>query len=312
VIRCVGVNPAIDRVVRVDGFRIGAHCRGRLQDCRPAGKAANVARTLGRLGVACELAGFVGGDDAGRFEGSFSGLPVTVSLTPTEAPTRVSYTILDTAAGTETHVRERGGPVREEEWAECRGGILRTAGAGDWIAFSGSLPDGVSLGRFGQLLLELSQGGARIALDAGGEVLRACAEVPVSILAPNHAEAEGLLGRGAMGRDALCGRLREALEAGTVQAETVFLSDGPHGAACIRAGEGWWVDAPAVEAASTVGAGDAFLAGALQVLQGGGAPVDALRTGVAAAAVSVESPVPGEVSPAAVRGLLAEVEAVPI
>ena len=50
-----------------------------------------------------------------------------------------------------------------------------------------------------------------------------------------------------------------------------------------REGRSWHVDAPSVHVVDTVGAGDAFSAGLVDVLAAGGDPVAALETGVASA-----------------------------
>ena len=56
----VTLNPAVDRVLEVDGFKVGQHARARLKALLPAGKGINVARGVVKLGAtagACALVG---------------------------------------------------------------------------------------------------------------------------------------------------------------------------------------------------------------------------------------------------------------
>ena len=46
----VTLNPAVDKVLEVPGFHVGAHVRASVASLLPAGKGVNVARGLVRLG----------------------------------------------------------------------------------------------------------------------------------------------------------------------------------------------------------------------------------------------------------------------
>ena len=126
----------------------------------------------------------------------------------------------------------------------------------------------------------LHERGARIALDTSGAALKqalACG-VPLALIKPNRHELETLLGRPLP----TCTDLREAARGLHAQGvETVVVSLSEQGA-FMSSPEGAWLAAPLpVQPVSTVGAGDAQVAGLLAARHAGLGWQEALRYGVA-------------------------------
>ena len=95
-----------------------------------------------------------------------------------------------------THIRERGGEVTPEEVDALEALVAERAPAGGWVAACGSLPPGLSAGRWAKILLTARRKGARIALDSSGEGLLAAREVVPELLKPNLLELAELSGTG--------------------------------------------------------------------------------------------------------------------
>ena len=86
-------------------------------------------------------------------------------------------------------------------------------------------------------------------------------------------------------------------------ARRALVTAGAHGAAFVAPGERLWVDAPRVELANPIGAGDALVGGLLVALDGGAAWPDAVRHAVTVASAAVEHPVAGRLDAARVAVL---------
>jgi 1-phosphofructokinase len=100
--------------------------------------------------------------------------------------------------------------------------------------------------------------GARVALDASGDALREAIEAGPYIVKPNIAELEALLGKELAGTHAVIAAARALLAKGI---ELVAVSMGREGACFVTAAEAVIARPPDVEVGSTVGAGDAMVAG---------------------------------------------------
>jgi fructose-1-phosphate kinase PfkB-like protein len=102
--------------------------------------------------------------------------------------------------------------------------------------------------------------GAQVAVDTSGPALVAALQAGPDLVKPNAAELEEVTGRSLADRDALVAAARE-LAAGGIG--TVVVSLGAAGAVFVRSGDAVLAVPPPVRVASTVGAGDAMVAGAV-------------------------------------------------
>lgn len=258
---CVTLNPAIDRTLEVRGLEIGQHAKGRLVFRHPAGKAVNVARVLQHLGQPCLLTGFVGERQRAMFEGSFDTALVRTQLFGLGSPTRENITLIDLEKGLETHVRDEGTEVGEDDQARLVKKLKILAKAGTWMVFAGSLPRGLGVSRFRGMLEAVAAKGARVVLDSSEGALGTVQDLPVWLIKPNRAELAALSGRRTgTGQEIISA----ALGLGRV-AETILVSAGPDGCYLVEGGSALHAavtDLPG-RVTNTVGCGDALLAGFL-------------------------------------------------
>lgn len=303
----VALNPAIDRVLEVPGLAIGRHQRGRLVSIQPAGKAVNVARFLGALGAQCILTGFVGQAERHHFESSFEKTPVRVEMFDARGPTRENITLVDPDAGAETHVRDVGNPLSEEDLERLsrKLAILGTKGA--YVVFAGSLTPGMEADAFAILLKRCVTKGAMVAVDSSGPGLEAVARTDGLWLAkPNRDELAELTGRPA-GTEA---EVRLGAEALRRRIENVVVTLGAEGAMLFWR-QGAWRARPVVDPQAvlkTVGAGDALLAGFIHAHSTGQPIQECLRQGVACGTAATLQLRAGVVNPYDVKSCLERVE----
>ncbi len=284
------MNPAIDRVLEVPRLTIGAHQVARLLTCYPGGKAVNLAKGLSLLGVPCVLTGFVGRDEYEYFARDVAGYQICMDMLPVAGLTRQNITLVDPIARNETHLRDQGFTVSAGELDTLRRKLAGLVGPGAIVVFSGSLPPGVSLEAFADLLAICRRAGAQLAIDVSGPALATAVGAGCRLIKPNRQELEELIGRNVH-------TPQELIAAGldlAAKVELVLVSCGAEGAYLFTrksAHRGRCQVAPD-RIVNTVGCGDALLAGFLAGLHRQQDHAAALRAAIAAAAATAMSLTP--------------------
>jgi 1-phosphofructokinase family hexose kinase len=278
---CVALSPAIDRTLEVRGLELGQHTQGRFVARQAAGKAVNVARVLQTLGTSCTLTGFVGEVDRPMFEESFDASVVRVQLFGLPGPTRESITLVDRQKGIETHIRDEGSQVAVEDLDRLVKKLTILAKPEAPVVFAGSLPQGLSVSQFRDILAVVVGQGARVVLDSSEGALGVVAELPVWFIKPNLAELASVTGRATESPEEIIAAIRQLPDS----VEIALVSAGPDGCYMARGGKLLHARVGPLPkpVANTVGCGDALLAGLLAGWAEGLDDEAALRRAVATA-----------------------------
>jgi len=261
-------NPGIDRTLELDRLVRGAVNRVSGGRVDPGGKGINVSRALLGHGIVTAAVAPLGGADGTRLAGLLADGGIEVRAVAIGGPTRTNVTITE-PAGTTTKINEPGPCLTAGEVRALRRAVLDTAGPRDWVVCCGSLPRGVDPGFFAALAAPLHERGARVVLDTSGPALRA-AVAPASpgqgclpdLVKPNHEELSEAVARPLPTLGDVVTAARELHERGI---ETVLASLGPEGAVLVDGAGAVHAEARVERPRSTVGAGDALLAGYLSV-----------------------------------------------
>jgi len=165
--------------------------------------------------------------------------------------------------GTTTKLNEPGPRLTPAEVDRLRHAVLEAAGPGCWVVCCGSLPGGVEATFFADLVAPLHARGARVAVDTSGDALRAVlapgSNAP-DLIKPNHDELAEAVGRALPTLGDAVAAARELRGRGV---GTVLASLGADGAILVDAAGAVHGEARVERPRSTVGAGDAMLAGFL-------------------------------------------------
>ncbi|HOA73632.1 MAG TPA: 1-phosphofructokinase family hexose kinase [Phycisphaerae bacterium] len=286
----VTLNPTIDRILEVPGFKIGSHLQGRQRLREPAGKAINVSRALSELGVKSTAIGWVGMNAFDLFHEAMRKVGVKACFLPITGATRENITIIDPNTHTETHIRDAGPKVDDADVRRLTDLLQNVVTAESLVIFTGSLPPGLPLHAWENLLQTCIDRGARVAVDVSGPPLRVASEKQLWMIKPNEFELGELLGTRLPHEQAVVKAGREL----ATRYPFVLITLGRKGAYCFAEGRTLHARAelPADRVRSTVGCGDAMLAGFLAGLLSDGTTDTALREGVAisAAAAATEEP----------------------
>jgi 6-phosphofructokinase 2 len=281
-------NPAID----VSGATpvVTPEHKLRCTDVRrdPGGGGINVARVLTRFGARC-AALYPAGPNLGRLlrelldQEGVPSIPIDIA-----GETRESFTVLEHSSGREYRFVLPGPQLAPGEWEACLDGFASLDEAPAWVVGSGSLPAGVPQDFFARLARVARDRGARMVLDTSGPPLAAALEQGVYLVKPNLRELRELTGEALEAEADWVRAARSLVLAG--KAEVVALSLGHRGA--LLATRDAVLRAPAlqVDIASTVGAGDSFVAAMLWRLASGASLEDAFRHGIAGGTAALLAP----------------------
>lgn len=283
----VTLNTALDITYRVRALR--PHSTHRVSEVteRPGGKGLNVARVLAALGHEVTVTGFTGGATGRTVRDQLATTAGVVdALVPVEGSTRRTIAVVDTATGDTTQLNEPGPAITPAEWSafqETYEYLLRSASA---VALCGSLPPGVPVGAYAQLVRTARASAVPVLLDTSGEPLRRGVAARPDIVKPNAEELAELTGS----HDPLQA-IRSARRRG---AHTVVASLGAEGLLAENAAGRWRAAPPRRVHGNPTGAGDSAVAGLLSGLVENLPWPDRLARAVALSAATVLAPAAGE------------------
>lgn len=295
---CVSANPAIDRRLRIESIAIGGINRALSAQPFPGGKAAHVAMVAHALGEEVMWIGFLGGAAGEECESGLSDLGIPVTIVRTRAETRANLEII-ADDGTVTEILEPGGSVTDGEverlYSACRD-IFAESGDGAQVAFSGSLPPGVAADFYAELIRLAHANGCRALLDTSGAALRYGLEAKPDLVKPNRDEAAQFAAH-PVGDASDAAEVAQRLFA--AGARSVAISLGAEGIVWQRGADCTPLVShpPHVAARSTVGCGDAALAGFAVAHARGLSDEEMVGLAVACGTANCLAEAPGRVDP---------------
>lgn len=273
-------NPSLDLT-----YGLGELVRGEVQragsmSVEAGGKGINVSRNLVANGVASRAVAPVGGPSGEQFLSLLEGSGMDLVRVPVEGAVRMNVSLVE-VGGVGTKINAAGPRLSD---GELDGLLGRTAEAGrdaDWLAVCGSLPPGAPVDLYARAVAFGREAGCRVAVDSSGPALEAAVGAGPDVIKPNQEELAGLVGRPL---DTFGDVLTAAKEVRGGGVDTVIVSLGADGAILVNGDGALHADTPPFVPDSTVGAGDALLAGFLYAGGGGEAGiVEAVAWGAAAA-----------------------------
>ena len=283
----VTLNAAMDRTLLVPNLQLGQRHRASLAFASAGGKGINVARALKHAGVPVVCTGFAGGRAGTQIVEDLTASGILNDFVRIREESRTSVAVLDPISNAYTEINEWGPHVEEDELEMLREKLGYLTQGAEFVVFAGSLPRGVEADLYAELIREANRRHVLAVLDAEGDALRLGVQAEPHLVSPNVREAEGLVGHEFNDDEDLANGLDEIAALGarnvliTLEAGCYALMREDREEHRVRA------TAPRLEPVSTVGAGDALLAGFVAGLAGGRSVEDSVRTAVATGAASV-------------------------
>jgi 1-phosphofructokinase len=273
------LNPSLDRAIEVDRLTRGTVIRAASARLDPGGKGVNVSRALLANGYPSRAVVPCGGEEGNQLVRLLAAEGVDLVSVPISGRTRSNITIAE-PDGTVTKINEPGAPLSAAELETVAEAVLAVAEPGDWVVGCGRLPPHLPADSYARLCRRCAAGGIRVAVDTSGPALLAAVEAGPAVVKPNREELAEATG-------AVIDSLQDVVDAArwlrSRGAATVLVSLGADGAVLVDDGGVTVGESAAVEPRSTVGAGDALLAGFLaHGAVGPGALAEAMAWGAAA------------------------------
>lgn len=279
-ITTVSLNPSIDRAVNVEHFTLGGLNRVIAAQSVAAGKGINVALTASALGVASECIGFMYKEGSRLFEKRLMMGGVEYNFIWCEGNVRTNVKVLDQSTGAITEINESGARVSEDDLKRMTDLVSLHAENSDYLVLAGSLPPGCPSEYYRTLIQTVEGLGCRCILDADGERMRYGLEARPFMIKPNRCELEMMMGQTLGNLQDVRIAAQQYLDLGV---SVVAVSLGDAGALITDGDETLYAPKLALDVKSTVGAGDAMVAGLTCGFIGDNDLEDAFRMGVAAA-----------------------------
>ena len=252
----VTFNPSLDYIMSVPSFREGATNRAVKEQIFPGGKGVNVSMILSNLGVENTALGFVAGFTGEELVRKLNALHIkTDFISLTEGFTRINTKV---KADVETEINAAG-PTITLDALQALFAKLDALEKGDILFLSGSIPASLSDDIYEQIMARLAEKEVRIVVDATKKLLMNVLKFKPFLIKPNHHELGELFGVEIAHKEDAIAYAKKLQEQG---ARNVLVSMAGDGAVLVTEdGAEFASDAPKGEVVSSVGAGDALLAG---------------------------------------------------
>jgi 6-phosphofructokinase 2 len=251
----------------------------------PGGGGINVARVLHVLGEQSTAVFPVGGYLGQSLQHLLGLEGISTAGVPVHGETRQSHHVVDQETGLEYRFVLPGPALNPADQHRCLLTLQEHSANANYVVLSGSMPDGVAPDFVLEVAKLASAVGARLVLDTSGEALEQVRDA--YLVKPSVRELEELVGRKLEHATAQIQAAREFLSRSNSTA--LVLSRGQQGVIVVTDTLAQVIPAHCAEVISTVGAGDALVAGIVAGLCRGWDLIRSTHLGVACSAAMTET-----------------------
>lgn len=253
----VTLNPALDKTVEIPNLALDTVNRITKMRTDPGGKGINVSKVIAKLGGTSKAIGILAGNSGKAIQDALDseGLAHNFRFVPGE--TRTNLKVIDPENHTNTDINEPGIDVDAPELTALLYDLLKELKQGDIVVLAGSLPKGAPKDTYYTWVESCKKAGAKVFLDADGELLAEGLKAAPYLVKPNNDELSRMMGRELKTLDELADAGQALIRRGI---EHVVVSMGGRGALYLRKDSVIYAPALKVKVGSTVGAGDSVVA----------------------------------------------------
>lgn len=254
----VTLNQALDKTVEIPSLTVDAVNRITSMRTDPGGKGINVSKVIQKLGGASVAAGILGGDTGRAILSALTEMGLTTLFHFVEGETRTNMKIIDPDNHTNTDINEPGVTVSEEILEKLLEELLAKVTKEDIVVISGSMPKGSPKDTYYTWTKAFREKGAKVILDADGDLLKAGLKASPYLIKPNNHELGALTGRALETPEEIAETAAELMKEYGIG--KVVVSMGGDGAVYVTKDKTIYAEGLKVPVGSTVGAGDSVVA----------------------------------------------------
>ncbi len=211
----VTLNPAIDKILIIDAFKVHQLHRlqpGELSMISPGGKGVNVAQLLNKLGNKVIASGFAGGHSGHMLCEAIRDAGITTNFIFTPGATRTNISIVDRQNETLTEINDFGHEIPDEDILFFVDNYERLLDRVSLIVIAGSLPQGVSPDIYKVLIKKARNRGKKVIVHTGPKYLPELMEAQPFLINPDMRSDHTIFGKEVDGVDDLLEQGRSILE----------------------------------------------------------------------------------------------------
>jgi 6-phosphofructokinase 2 len=283
----ITLNPALDHYLEVEDFFMDDANRVRAEALYAGGKGIDVSRAVRHLGGDSIALGFIGGHNGQVMVDLLQREGVNCHFTPIRQETRRDIIVHAAKRRGQTLLHSRGPVVTRNEWrcflAHLRALDLR----GSYVVVGGSLPSGLPVEAYREVIALAQSHGAKAVLDADGACLREGLKAKPFATKPNVHELRRVIRRPLRREADLTAAAAMVQRAGV---KIVLVSRGAKGLLATTGRDCYRAIPPAVTVKSRVGAGDSAVAGFVLKHAGGKSLEECVRFATAAGTAATLAP----------------------
>lgn len=300
-IRVICLNPVIDRVYYIDDFCAATKFYEVPPKIYVGGKGINIARVMSLMGEHSVLYGFLGGGNGRLVSDDMKRYDVEFKAFQTSGETRTTINIIDNRNRKETEITEPGpevGEYEERQFLDALEGDLRE---GDMVICSGIPMKGMSEDIYRKVSGICEMHGSKCILDATGVYLEKSFPGRYYFSKPNFSELSELFSiTEEENVENIIKSGKRMLEMGV---ENLLISTGESGGIFLNGKGIFRAVIPKEEVVSTIGSGDASVAGFCIGVKRGYSAKDCVRLAMACGICNAKFSKVGYVEPEMVKEL---------
>lgn len=281
----VTLNPALDKTVEIPSLTVDSVNRITTMRTDPGGKGINVSKVIKSLGGKSIATGILGGSTGRAISTALEAMGIQTGFWFVEGETRTNLKVIDPVNHTNTDLNEPGITVSEEILNGLLQELLMEVSEGDIVVLSGSLPKGSPKDTYAAWVRACKKAGAKVILDADGELLAEGLGASPYLIKPNNHELSALMGEKLDTPEELEKAARTLMEKHNIA--KIVVSMGGAGALYITEKETLYAEGLKVPVKSTVGAGDSVVAALAVSEESGKTLEETVRLSTACGAANV-------------------------
>ncbi len=286
-IATITLNPSLDEHITVNGLVVEEANRWVRLRRYAGGKGIDMSRAIHEMQGVSIAYGFIGGPNGRVVEILLDEEGVLFSFTPIKEETRTNFIITDTKTYQQTRIDAPGPRISRKELERFAKKLRNIRPGPDLMAVGGSVPPGIPVNIYYDIITEAKGFGIKTILDSAGQWLEEGIKAKPYLIKPNVHEAEVLVGRELPTEEAIIEAALDLVEMGI---EVAVISRGKEGVIAATKRSLFKAVPPSVKVRSAVGAGDCTIAGLALKLAYKGSLIEACRLAVAMGTAAVLTP----------------------